>query len=84
MPHLHPNEERRLTGRREHLLAGEHGIRSCHKAHRLLRLAQRLSSSGEADDCLGKDNSGSRDRSEHSLERYRLSNPVSTTGESRV
>lgn len=84
MPHLHPNEERRLTGRREHLFAGEHGIRSCHKAHRLLRLAQRLSSSGEADDCLGKDNSGSRDRSEHSLERYRLSNPVSTTGESRV
>ena len=81
--HLRANEGERLTGCREHLFASEHCVRSRHKAHHLFGLAQRLSSSGEPDDRLGKDDSSSRDRSEHSWEWHRLCDPVSTTSQSR-
>ena len=82
--HIHPGKERKLTGCREHLFASEHRVRSCHKAHHLFRLAQRLSSSSEADDRLGKDDSGSCNRPEHTRERYRLTDPISTTSQSRA
>ena len=72
-----------LTGSGEHLFAGEHCVCPCHKAHHLFGLAQRLASSGKPDDRPGEDDPGSRNRSEHSRERYRLSNPVSIASESR-
>ena len=83
--HLTQTKKKGLTGCCEHLFASEHCVCSRHKAQHLFRFAQRLSSSGEADDRLGEDDSGSCNRSEHSRERHRLVNhPVNTTSQGRA
>ena len=64
-----------LTGRRQHLLAREHGIGASHETHGLLRLVQRLPPSRKADDCRRKHDPCSRDRAQDGLVRDRLLQP---------
>src|ERR1700722_18248875 len=57
-----------LTRSCQHLLPGEHCVRSGHETHGLLRFSQRIPSSSQSDDCCGQYDTGSSNRAEHSME----------------
>lgn len=51
---MHQIYERLLTRGSQHLLAGEHCVRTSHETHGLFGFWKHISSSSEPDDCLGK------------------------------